>query len=161
MSFGLLQVFHVELVSSHRISNWITMNSYNNLTLIYPVIVNRIGIVFPCGSNKGLSSRFCVDSRIRHETPEEGRRTYWSKRCEYINKDVVNSQNILRKNNYQALSQIILLVGWVCFLWHIKHCWLFNAKSIFIQKTVLFQTIQFNLSTQFKYVKNSISSYSV
>ena len=48
-------------------------------------------------------------------------------------------------------------VGWV--LWPINLCWLFNAKSIFIQ-SVLFQTIQFSKSTQF--VKNiSISSYSV
>ena len=46
--------------------------------------------------------------------------------------------------------------GWV--LWHINLCRLFNAKSIFIQ--ILFQTIQFSMSTQF--VKNiSFSSYSV
>ena len=36
--------------------------------------------------------------------------------------------------------------GWV--LWHINHCRLFNTKSIFMQ-IVLFQTIQFNMSTQF------------
>ena len=55
------------------------------------------------------------------------------------------------------------LVVWV--LWHINLCRLFNAKSIFI-KIVLFQTIQFRISTQFKckyswIVKNSISCYSV
>ena len=56
------------------------------------------------------------------------------------------------------------LVGWV--LWHINLCRLFNTKSIFM-KIVLFQTIQFSISTQFKckyslIVKNiSISSYSV
>ena len=56
------------------------------------------------------------------------------------------------------------LVGW--FLWHINLCRLFNAKSIFM-KIVLFQTIQFSISKQFKckyslIVKNiSISSYSV
>ena len=60
------------------------------------------------------------------------------------------------------------LVGWlvVCVLWPINHCWLFNDESIFM-KIVLFQTIQFNLSTQFKckyslIAKNiSTSSYSV
>ena len=59
------------------------------------------------------------------------------------------------------------LVGWlVGFLWHINLCRLYNAKSIFIQ-IVLFQTIQFNRSVQFKcnyslIVKNlSISSYSL
>ena len=41
----------------------------------------------------------------------------------------------------------IWLVG--CLLWHINLCRLFNAKSIFM-KIVLFQTIQFSISTQFK-----------
>ena len=51
-------------------------------------------------------------------------------------------------------------------LWHINLCRLFNAKSIFM-KVVLFQTIQFRISMEFKskyslIVKNiSISSYSV
>ena len=35
------------------------------------------------------------------------------------------------------------------FLWHINLCRLFNAKSIFM-KLVLFETIQFRISTQFK-----------
>ena len=39
------------------------------------------------------------------------------------------------------------LVGWV--LWLINLCRLFNAKSIFM-KIVLFQTIQFSISMQFK-----------
>ena len=43
--------------------------------------------------------------------------------------------------------QISCLVVWV--LWHINLCRLFNAKSI-LMKTVLFQTIQFGISTQFK-----------
>ena len=38
------------------------------------------------------------------------------------------------------------LVVWV--LWHGNLCRLFNAKSIFMQ-IVLFQTIQFSMSTQF------------
>ena len=39
------------------------------------------------------------------------------------------------------------LVGWI--QWPINLCSLFNAKSIFM-KIVLFQTIQFSISTQFK-----------
>ena len=39
------------------------------------------------------------------------------------------------------------MVGWV--LWHINFCRLFNAKSVFM-KIVLFQTIRFRISTQFK-----------
>ena len=44
----------------------------------------------------------------------------------------------------------MLLVGWLVgyFLWHINLCRLLNAKSIFMQ-LVLFQTIQFSMSTQF------------
>ena len=49
--------------------------------------------------------RFCVDSRVWHETPEGGRRTYRPKRCDYNNKDEVNSPNILRNSNNQVSSQ--------------------------------------------------------
>ena len=48
-------------------------------------------------------------------------------------------------------NKIIIGFGFVSFglvLWHINHCRLFNAKYIFIDKTVLFQTIQFSISTQ-------------
>ena len=41
---------------------------------------------FIIGSNKGVSSRFCADSQVRHETPEEGQRTYQPKHCDYNNK---------------------------------------------------------------------------
>ena len=43
------------------------------------------------------------------------------------------------------------LVGWI--LWRINLCRLLNAKSIFIQ-IVLFQTIQFSMSTQFNCQKH-------
>ena len=65
-------------------------------------MVNRIGTVYPCGSNKGLSLKFCVDSRAQHETPEEGQRIYRPKHCDYNNKDEVNGPNILTNNNYQT-----------------------------------------------------------
>ena len=46
------------------------------------------------------------------------------------------------------------ILGWFgLVLWHINRCRLFNAKYIFIYKLALFQTIQFNISTQFKYRK--------
>ena len=64
-------------------------------------MINRIQTVYPRGSNK--RSRFCVSSRVRHETPEEGRRTYQPKRCEYINEDEVSSSN--SNHNNQASSQ--------------------------------------------------------
>ena len=78
-------------------------------------MVNRIGTVYPCDSNEGFSLRFCVDSRVKHETPEEGRKMYWLKYHDYNNKDEVNSLNILSHNNYQASSQkfrqTILFIG--------------------------------------------------
>ena len=70
-----------------------------------------------------------------------------------------------RENGNDANStEMSIWLGWVVL--HINLYRLFNAKSIFM-KIVLFQTIQFSISTQFKYkysliVKNiSISSYSV
>ena len=59
---------------------------------------NRIGTVYPCGSNKGFSSRFCMDSQVLHETLEEDQGTYQLKHCEYNNKDEVNCPNILSNN---------------------------------------------------------------
>ena len=72
------------------------------------------------------------------------------------------------KRNRRKCETLQRLVGWLVgwILWPINLCRLFNAKSIFM-KIVLFQTIQFSISTQFKskyslIVKNiSISSYSV
>ena len=60
--------------------------------------------VCPAGLNKGPGWKFCVDSRVRHETPEEGRRTYRLKHCEYNNEDKKNSLNILSDKNNQASS---------------------------------------------------------
>ena len=69
-----------------------------------------------------------------------------------------------RKANYilwirvVCFSLLLVLVGFVCLvgwlvvvwvLWHINLCRLFNAKSIFMN-ILLFQTIQFHISTQFK-----------
>ena len=43
-------------------------------------------------------------------------------------------------------------LGWV--LWHINLCRLFNVKSIFIHSSILFQTIQFSMNTQFNCQKH-------
>ena len=51
-------------------------------------------------------------SQVQQETPEEGRRTYRRKCCEYNNKDKVNSLNILSDDYFFA----ILSPGW-----QIKH----------------------------------------
>ena len=52
---------------------------------------------------------------------------------------------------YVNVSYWNKVIGWlvVWVLWHINLCRLFNAKSIFM-KIVLFQTIQFRVSMQFK-----------
>ena len=69
-------------------------------------MVNRTGTVSPCGSNKGFSSRFYVDSWVRHETLEEGRRTYRTKLFVYNNEDEINSLNILSKNTFTNLMHV-------------------------------------------------------
>ena len=55
------------------------------------------------GLYKGFSSRFCVGSQVRHETPDEGQRTYRPKRYEYEDED--NSLNILNNKNHQTSSE--------------------------------------------------------
>ena len=61
-------------------------------------MVNEIRTIFPRGLDKG----FCVGSRVRHNTPEEGRRDYRSKRCEYNNEDDIN---LFRLFNAKAALQ--------------------------------------------------------
>ena len=58
-------------------------------------MVNRIGTVYPCGSNKG----------VQFESVQVDGRRYWPKLCDYNNKDEVNSLNILSNNDYQVPSQ--------------------------------------------------------
>ena len=48
-----------------------------------------------------------IKGRVRHETPEEGRRTYEPKRYGYNNKDEVNSPNILSNNKYKLFTSIV------------------------------------------------------
>ena len=69
-------------------------------------MVNKIRTIYPHGSNKEFSLRFCVGSRVQHETPEEGQQTYWLKHYEYNNKDENNSLNILsdEKKIYTILT---------------------------------------------------------
>ena len=57
-------------------------------------MVNIIGTVYHCGLNKGFNLRFCEDSQVQHEMPEEDPRIYQLKHG-YNNKDDINSINIL------------------------------------------------------------------
>ena len=57
----------------------------------------------PHGLNKGCHLKFCVDSRVQQETPEEGQRTYQLKRCEYNNKDEDNSPKTLNDKNIRSI----------------------------------------------------------
>ena len=66
-------------------------------------------------------------------------------------KSTVSSQTWTQDSNYIQIymfKYVYRLVGWV--LWYVNLCRLFNTKSIFM-KIVPFQTIQFKISTQFKY----------
>ena len=65
--------------------------------------------------------------------------------ADYYEENHVADHFIFRK------KQVCWLV--VGVLWHINLCKLFNAKSIFMQ-IVLFQTIQFSMSTQFNCQKH-------
>ena len=64
-------------------------------------MANGIGANDPRELNKGGGLKFRVGSRVREETPEEGRRTYRTKRCEYnYNKDEDN-----RPKNLNVISE--------------------------------------------------------
>ena len=66
-------------------------------------MINRIGTIYPCGSNKGFSSRFYVDCWVGHETPDEVLRTYRPKHSECC---------ILTLD--QAVNQRFLCTGRTC-----------------------------------------------
>ncbi len=71
---------------------------------LYPDMANGIRTGDPRGFNKRRSSKFRKCSRVR-QTPEEGRRTYQSKRYGNIIKDVDNSPKTLNDKNHQFSSQ--------------------------------------------------------
>ena len=73
-------------------------------------MANGIRTADPRGFNKGRNSKFCEGSRVR-QTPEEGRRKYWPKRCRNKNKDEDNSPKTLNDKNQQALSQKFRQLG--------------------------------------------------
>ena len=79
-------------------------------------MVNEIRTIYLRGLNKMFGSKFCVGFRVRHGTPEEGRKSNRPKHCGYNDEDEDNNSNTLRDKNYQALSQkfrqIIYLLGW-------------------------------------------------
>ena len=56
-------------------------------------MVNRMRTIYYSESNKGFGSKFHVCFQLRQETPEEGRRTYRLKCCEFNNRNVNNSLN--------------------------------------------------------------------
>ena len=76
----------------------------------------------PRGFKKGRSSKFPQDSRVQ-QTPEDGQKTYWLKRCGNNNEDEDNSPKTLNDKNHQALSQkfsqlrnVLFCLGWVGFI---------------------------------------------
>ena len=65
-------------------------------------MANGIRTDNPLGFNKGRSSKFCEGSRVR-QTPEEGRKTYRSKRSGNNNKDEDNSPKTFNDKNHQEI----------------------------------------------------------
>ena len=75
-------------------------NAYNR----YAMCPAGIRTGDPRRTNKERSSKFREGSRVR-QTTEEGRRTYWLKRCGNNSKDEDNSPKTLNDKNHQASSQ--------------------------------------------------------
>ena len=98
-------------------------------------MANRIRTGDPSGFNKGPSSKFHEGSRVR-QTPEEGWRSYWLKRCGNNNKDEDNSPKTLndkkKKNNLLSLF---------------KRLFIMQIKSVIIDNIHYINFITFNIST--------------
>ena len=62
-------------------------------------MVNGIRTIYHIGLNKGFGSKFGVGTRLRHETPKEGRRTHRPKHCEYKIESEDNSLITLSDKN--------------------------------------------------------------
>ena len=69
-------------------------------------MANGIRTGDPCGFNKGRSSKFREGSWVR-QTPEEGQRTYWTKRCGNNNKDEDNSPKTPNDENLNIIFGIL------------------------------------------------------
>ena len=71
----------------------------------------------------------------------------------------INHCRLFNAKSSLYILNIYDLIWFGLVSWHINHCRLFNAKLIFMHvKTVLFQTIQFNISTQFECQNSCISN---
>ena len=68
-------------------------------------MVNGTRTIYLQGLNKGFGSKFCVNSRVRHETLEEGRRKHRPKRSEHNNEGEDKRLNIPSDKIYQASSK--------------------------------------------------------
>ena len=75
----------------------------------------------PClGLNKGCVSKFSVNSRVRQEAPEEGRKTHRPNRCDFKNKDEDNSPKILNKKKEYLIRYNSVQIN--DYFRHIKKC---------------------------------------
>ena len=62
-------------------------------------MVNGIRIIYLRGFNKGFGLKFCVGSRIWHETPEQGKSAHQPIRCVLINEDDLSPNILCDKKN--------------------------------------------------------------
>ena len=93
-------------------------------------MVNGIRTIYPSELNEGFGSKFHVGSRVRHETPDEGRRMHWLKRCKYNDKDEDNSPNTLDDKNYQASSQEFIQTIFVYLTIHLNISYDFSIYEL-------------------------------
>ena len=70
-------------------------------------MVDGIRTIYPSGLNEGFGSKVHVGSRVRHETPEEGRRTHRPKHFEYNRTDGNCSLN--RLNDKKDIRKSVII----------------------------------------------------
>ena len=67
----------------------------------------------PHGFNKGCSLKSRIGFRVQ-QTPEEGRRTYWPKRCGNNNKDEDNSLKTLNDKKNVSDLEFVATKSTIC-----------------------------------------------
>ena len=119
---------------------------------------------------RGLQPPKAINIHVQRKIPLHQRIPSVLARVQLVNKNLVRSYPHVRyiyqisfakseassdRSTCSLKPKFVILIGLVVWVsWHINLCRLSNTKSIFIQTSVLFQTIQFGTSTRFNCQKH-------
>ena len=95
---------------------------------------------------KGISPKVNVRARLSFE------RAYFEAAIQHFCYYTTGTRSFFLSlcKRFVVILMFVFRKGFALVWWHINHCRLFIVKSILYIKIVLFQTIQFNIRSQFK-----------